>query len=112
MVRYGIGIVISGMLFFAQVLHTESAVVINEILADPPSGDRGDANRDGTRDGNKDEFIEILNTGSESIDIGGWQLSDLKPGSKGPFTFPENTRIDPGEYIVLFGGGTPTGFEG
>ena len=112
MVRFGIGIVISGMLFFAQVLHTESAVVINEILADPPSGDRGDANRDGTRDGNKDEFVEILNTGAESIDIGGWQLSDLKPGSKGPFTFPENTRIDPGEYIVLFGGGTPTGFEG
>ena len=112
MVRYGIGIVISGMLFFAQVLHTESAVVINEVLADPPSGSRGDANRDGTRDGNKDEFVEILNTGAESIDIGGWQLSDLKPGSKGPFTFPENTRIDPGEYIVLFGGGTPTGFEG
>ena len=112
MVRYGIIFVMLGMLWGTQVFHAEAVVVINEVLADPPSGNRGDANRDGTRDGNKDEFVEILNTGAESIDIGGWQLSDLKPGSKGPFTFPPNTQIDPGEYIVLFGGGTPTGFEG
>ena len=47
MVRYGIGIVILGMLFFAQVFGAERDVVINEVLADPPSGDAGDANRDG-----------------------------------------------------------------
>ena len=103
MMRYGIGIVISGMLWGTQVLHTEAAVVINEVLADPPSGERGDANRDGTRDGSQDEFVEILNTGSESIDISGWKLSDRD--SDHPFSFPENTSIAPGEYIVLFGGG-------
>ena len=83
----------------------EAVVVINEVLADPPSGDRGDANRDSARHSSEDEFVEILNTGSEPVAIGGWQLSDQKPGSKGPFTFPSDTVIDPGEYIVLFGGG-------
>ena len=90
----------------------EEVVVINEVLADPPSGDAGDANRDGTRDGNEDEFVEILNTGLRPIDISGWQLSDSNPGTKGPFAFPDTTWIEPGEYIVLFGGETPTGFTG
>ena len=110
--RYWIIVGILGVLLLAHVFSAEAVVVINEILADPPSGDRGDANRDGAQNSYEDEFVEILNTGSNTIAIGGWQLSDLKPGSKGPFTFPQNTRIDPGEYIVLFGGGTPTGFEG
>ncbi len=110
--RYWIIVVMVGMLWGTQVFQAEAVVVINEVLADPPSGDRGDANRDSARHSSEDEFVEILNTGSEPVAIGGWQLSDQKPGSKGPFTFPENTRIDPGEYIVLFGGGTPTGFEG
>ena len=108
MMRYWIIAVVLSVLGGGQVLGAETDVVINEILADPPSGDRGDANRDGIRHTSKDEFVEILNTGSDTIAIGGWQLSDQKPGSKGPFTFPENTRIHPGEYIVLFGGGDTT----
>ena len=76
MVRYGIGIVILGMLFFHKIFGADSDVVINEVLADPPSGDAGDANRDGTRNTNEDEFVEILNTGSDTVDIGGWQLTD------------------------------------
>ena len=107
MMRYWIIVVMLGMLWRIQVFHAEAVVVINEILADPPA----DANGDGIRHSSEDEFVEILNTGSDTIAIGGWELSDQKPGSKGPFTFPENTRIHPGEYIVLFGGGTPTGFE-
>ncbi len=108
MVRYGIVVVLSGMLFLFEVFRAEAEVVINEVLADPPAENRGDANRDGMwpeRSNYEDEFIEVLNTGSESVDISGWTLSDLKPGSKGPFTFPDNTQIAPGEYIVLFGGG-------
>ena len=88
----------------------EEVVVINEILADPPLRNAGDANRDGDQNSNEDEFVEILNTGLRPINIGGWQLSDRN--SRGPFAFPDTTWIGPGEYIVLFGGGTPTGFEG
>ena len=109
MMRYWIIVVMVGMLWGTQVFQAEAVVVINEVLADPPSGDRGDANRDGIRHTSKDEFVEILNTGSDTIAIGGWQLSDR--GSTKPYTFPNDTRIAPGEYIVLFGGGTPTGFE-
>lgn len=101
MARYGIIVVMLGVLLEPA----EAVVVINEVLADPPSENRGDANRDGTRHNNADEFVEILNTKSDTIAIGGWQLSDRKPGSKGPFTFPPDTKIAPGEYIVLFGGG-------
>ena len=90
----------------------EEVVVINEILADPPSGDdAGDANRDGSQNRNEDEFVEILNTGLRPINIGGWQLSDNSRTSN-RFAFPDTTWIAPGEYIVLFGGGTPTGFTG
>ena len=108
MMRYWIIVVVLSVLGGGQVLGAEKDVVINEVLADPPSGDRGDANGDGTRDNSKDEFIEILNTGLGTIPIGGWQLSDQKRGSKGPFTFPSDTVIGPGEYIVLFGGGDIT----
>ena len=108
MMRYWIIVVILGMLWKIQVFGAETDVVINEVFADPPSGDRGDANIDGVRHTSEDEFVEILNTGLDTISIGGWQLSDRKPGSKGPFTFPPNTRIAPGEYIVLFGGGDTT----
>src|SRR5207253_643028 len=37
------------------------AVIINEVLADPPDGIAGDANHDGVRDGTDDEFVELVN---------------------------------------------------
>ena len=105
MARYWIIVVILGMLWRIQVFGADKDVVVNEVLADPPSGDRGDANRDGGRHNSKDEFIEILNTGSKTIAIGGWHLSDHGTEVSKRFTFPSDTVIDPGEYIVLFGGG-------
>ncbi len=106
MMKYWIIAVMLGMLWGAHVFSAESVVVINEVLADPPA----DANGDGDQKSYEDEFVEILNTGSDTIVIGGWELSDRN--AKKPFTFPDNTQIAPGEYIVLFGGGTPTGFDG
>ncbi len=105
MMRYGIVVVMLGVLCGTQVLHTEAAVVINEVLADPPAGERGDANRDGDRHGSQDEFVEILNTGLDTIAIGEWQLSDRGTDASKRFAFPPDTKIAPGEYIVLFGGG-------
>ena len=109
MMKYWIIVVMVGMLWGTQVFQAEAVVVINEVLADPPSGDRGDANRDGMwpRTNYEDEFVEILNTGSDTIAIGGWQLTDNSKTSK-PFSFPSDTVIGPGEYIVLFGGGDIT----
>ena len=95
------------LLGFASL--AEASVVISEVLADPPSGAAGDANQDGQRDTYEDEFIELYNAGSASVDISGWRLGDSSP-SDTYFQFPANTVIESGSYVVLFGGGNPSGF--
>lgn len=87
-------------------------VVIQEVLADPPADADGDANGDGTRHPGQDEFVELLNIGFRTVELGGWQLSDAGTAPASRFTFPENTELGPGERVVLFGGGSPTGFSG
>ncbi|UWX53943.1 lamin tail domain-containing protein [Maribacter litopenaei] len=82
------------------------AIVINEILADPPVDLSGDANGDGTRDASQDEFIEIVNLEDTDIDISGWTISDAV-GIR--HTFPANTILASNCGAVIFGGGTPTG---
>jgi hypothetical protein len=85
------------------------AWVINELLADPASGDAGDANGDGTRQSSEDEFIEIINNSASAKDISGWTLSD---NSGLRHTFPAGTVVFPNCGVLVFGGGSPTGFFG
>jgi hypothetical protein len=84
-------------------------LVINEYLADPPAGDAGDANGDGTRSSSQDEFIEILNRSADPIDVSGYKLSD---SDEVRHVFAAGTIIPPFEVAVVFGGGTPTGAFG
>jgi len=79
--------------------------LINEVLYDPPSGDAGDANGDGTRDPNEDEFIEFFNSGP-AIDLSGYTVSDA---DEIRHIFPPGSIIPVNGVLVLFGGGTPTG---
>ncbi|MFY9241477.1 MAG: lamin tail domain-containing protein [Polaribacter sp.] len=79
--------------------------LINEVLYDPASGADGDANGDGTRNANEDEFIEFFNSGPQ-IDISGYTVSDE---SSFRHTFPTGTVLGVNKVLVLFGGGTPTG---
>ncbi|MFC1500085.1 lamin tail domain-containing protein [Candidatus Zixiibacteriota bacterium] len=79
-------------------------IVINEVLVDPAADLDGDANGDGVRDTYQDEFIEIVNRGSTAVDISGWEMG---PAGSVPFIFPEGTLLAPGEYAVVFGGGSP-----
>ena len=98
-----------------QVLpEPESArcVVISEILADPPSGTVGDANGDGERRTYEDEFIELFNAGADTVSIAGWTLGDDDVAVDGLFRFPDDARLAPGSYVVLFGGGNPQGLAG
>lgn len=83
------------------------ALAINEILADPPSGARGDANADGTRDPAEDEFVEIVNTGNTAVCTTGWTLGDASSPQR--HVFPLEAALLPGETLVIFGGGVPTG---
>ena len=87
-------------------------VVISEILADPPSGAAGDANGDGERHTYEDEFIELFNPGPDTLSIAGWSLGDDDVAVDDLFHFPDDARLPPGSYAVLFGGGNPQGFDG
>lgn len=83
--------------------------VINELHADPASGDAGDANGDGTRDFAQDEFVELVNVGELATDISGWALSD---GASVRHVFPTDSIVEPGCAVVVFGGGAPDGLFG
>ena len=80
----------------------DAFIIINEILADPPSGIAGDANKDGNSSSTQDEFVELLNTGYSPENISGWYLTD---SINARHIFPANTSISQGEYWVVFGGG-------
>lgn len=86
-------------------------VVINEVLADPPPGSAGDANGDGVRNSNEDEFVELLNTGKYAVNVGGWQLFDAGASNNNRLTFPSPTWVNPSERITVFGG-SADGFDG
>ena len=59
-------------------------IVINEIMADPPSNER---------DG---EYVELYNRSASPVNVGGWKLDNAVH-----FTIPPNTMIPPGGYLVL-----------
>ncbi|MCS6910302.1 MAG: lamin tail domain-containing protein [Anaerolineales bacterium] len=59
-----------------------AGVLLNEFLAAPASG--------------ASEFIEIINTGAQAVDVSGWQLDDIEGGSA-PRTLPAGTLLQPGE---------------
>ena len=88
--------------------------VLNEVLYDPPSGNAGDANGDGNRDANQDEFVEFVNSSEYSLDISGYKLfdSDRLAANTPNHQFPTNTVLSPGQAVVVFGGGTPNGSFG
>ena len=86
------------------------SVLINEVLADPPTGIAGDANHDGVRDGTQDEFVELVNAApGELVNIGGWTIRTRAIGSNTEttrFTFASGTALPAGEAIVVFSGGS------
>ncbi len=89
----------------------DQGFIINEVLFDPPGGDPGDANGDGTRSASEDEFIEFVNDSDQEIDLSGYTLYDATNLASGEpnHTFPDGTVIPAGGVYVLFGGGSPSG---
>jgi hypothetical protein len=86
-------------------------LAVNEILFDPaPTVALGDSNGDGRRGAYDDEFAEILNISSKVLDLGGLGLFDSDPTLR--HRFPCGTILLPGEALVVFGGGRPTGSFG
>ena len=92
-------------------LEVRVPLVINEILADVPPDDpataavEGDANRDGVRSSDDDEFVELFNYSREALDISGVSVADATARR---YTFPAGTSLAAGGALVVFGGGAPT----
>jgi len=100
---------------YVQILQTASAgaVVINELAYDPAPPSPAaiqDYNGDGTGSATDDEFLELHNTTASPINIQGWAINKTLP-SVGQFIFPVGTTLPANGHVVVFGGGTPTGFS-
>ena len=97
-----LGVILWSILVGGQV---EGSILITEILADPPTGISGDANNDGARSSSQDEFVELFNAGPTAIDVTGWTISDA---TETRHIFSADTLLHPNQYLVVFGGGSPT----
>ena len=110
----------AGSVSTAQAASTTSVlgggVAINEILVNPGgSTAEFDTDQNGTVE-DRDEFFELYNLGSPTIDISGWELWDS--GNLKWFTFPGSadsgtTLLLAGAYAVVIvgvqtGGSLPT----
>ena len=90
-------------------------LVLNEILYDPPSDDNdptvGDANNDGVRQAQGDEFLEIINTACSTLDISGYMIYDAEALEIDDprHLVPDGTVLQPGQPYIIFGGGEPMG---
>ena len=94
--------------------YESTALILNEFLSDPAADDEntteieGDANGDGVRDGSQDEFIELINSGSESMDLSGYEIHD-RTGLR--HTFADGSLLPAGMPYVVFGGGLPVNID-
>lgn len=72
-------------------------VHLNEILADPGT----DWNGDGTVDSKLDEWVEIMNTGTSTVDLSNFRISDGAAGTS--YRFALSGTLAPGQVKVYFG---------
>ncbi len=95
------GVVLSSALFWhvGDLQASASDIKINEFLPNP-IGDVDDS----------DEFIELINTGVDEVDIGGLKLDDAAGGST-PFAIPTGTKLAAGAVAAFFSSQTHIGLN-
>jgi hypothetical protein len=101
------------LIAFAALNYGQASLKLTEILFDPPTGaagtaTSGDANGDGLRESNSDEFFELFNSGTKDIDLSGYQMVERE--GVAIYTFPVNTLLKANQYIVVFGNVRAAGF--
>lgn len=70
---------------FSICAFAQSDIVITEIMYNPP-----ESNNDSL------EFVELYNKGNAAVNLGGWYFN-----AGVDFTFPANTMIQPGGYVLV-----------
>jgi len=66
-----------------------SDIIFNEILPSPEGED------------SKEEWIEIFNRNNFEVDLSGWRIADTA-GKTTSYVFPEETKIKPGDFFVVY----------
>lgn len=88
------------------------SLILNEFMANVPTGADGDSNQDGVRHYHDDEFVELVNVSDETIDM--TDVAILKENDP-RFILPP-TCLEPLHALVVFGaletGATPPSGEG
>lgn len=82
---------------FAAFSGADADVLINEIMASNGTYENGHAY----------DWVELYNSGAETVNIGGWGLSDSKSDLY-RFSFPEGTKIRKNSYLTVFCTGEAT----
>jgi len=78
----------------------DSAVVLNELLASNDSvlADEG---------GEFDDWLELYNSGTEALDLGGWMLSGGPRSAQEPWTLADGVSVPPLGFLVIWADDDP-----
>ena len=79
------------ILLTAGIVSARADILISEVMASNGFYESGEAY----------DWVELTNTGDETVNLSGWHFSDSK---KNPlkWTFPEGTRLKPGAFLTVF----------
>jgi len=72
-------------------------LLLNELIADPAS----DWDGDGSVGSRADEWVEVINAGTSSIDLSAYRLGDLSGGYSWRYGF--NGSLAPGDVLLVYG---------
>jgi len=78
-------------------------LIFNEVLTDGTAN--GDPNGDGDANPVEDQFVELANVHTASVDLGDFTLVERDLVGSPRHTFATGTVLSPGQVIVVFGGG-------
>jgi hypothetical protein len=92
-----VAIFVSCLLVCIIFATSAAQVRLNEILADPASDWDGDT----SADSRSDEWVEIVNVGSSSVDLSSFRLGDLSGGRSWRYGF--DGALAPGAVRVVYG---------
>ena len=74
---------------------SSAQLLLNEILADPAT----DWDGDGSVGSRADEWVEVMNAGSSTIDLSAYRLGDLSGGYSWRYGF--SGALEPGGVVVV-----------
>jgi hypothetical protein len=90
-------LIVAALVAAAVPSQSFAQLVLNEILADPAS----DWDGDGAVGSRADEWVEVTNAGTSSIDLSKYRLGDLSGGTTWRFGF--SGTLEPGGVVVVYG---------